>query len=224
MTGPRSPLGGPADDLLLAYRGTAYFLRWLAQLPEHAYDDSTGEHTVGVRRRTIAAVGYDARGWARLAEEVREGRVDPVTFGPGERQEALELGATQPPRALRHLVEHSAVHLRVEWRDLPAQAWAASGRDDRGRPLRMTDTPWLRACQTWISAVDLGTGASFSDFPASLVDRLLAEVGVHHEPGGGPARAERDGIAAVGAPADVLRWLIRGGESGLRLAAMETVP
>ena len=164
MTGARQALGGPAEDLLLAYRGTAYFLRALFALREAEYDAD--------RRRTIATVGYDARGWALLAERVREGASEPATFEPGEREAAIELGATLPARALRNLVEHSATHLRVEWRDLPVEGWRGSGRDAWGEPLPVATTPWLRARQTWAGAVELGTGASATDFPPALRSQL----------------------------------------------------
>lgn len=177
MTGGRTPLGGPAEDLLLAYRGTAYFLRFLAQLPEQAYDHPGHPDAPADRRTIIATVGYDARGWAGLAEAIREGSPGPATFAPGERDAAISLGASLPPRALRHLVEHSAVHLAVEWRDLPAEKWNGQGVDDRRAPIAIDHTPWLRARQTWFAAVDLGMGGSFSDFPASMIDRLRAEPG-----------------------------------------------
>ena len=176
MTGARSPLGGPADELLLAFRGTAYFLRWLALLPERAYDEPGAPSAERDRRTTIATVGYDARGWARLAEQLREGRPHPATFAPGERESSIASGATLPPRALRHLVEHSAVHLAVEWRDLPARAWHGIGLDEAGHPLAIADTPWLRARQTWLAAVDLGSGASVADFPSAVLDRLMVEA------------------------------------------------
>ncbi|WP_372983746.1 maleylpyruvate isomerase N-terminal domain-containing protein [Microbacterium sp.] len=177
MTGARAPLGGPAEDLLLAYRGTAYFLRFLAQLPEQAYDQPGPPDAPADRRTIIATVGYDARGWAGLAEAIREGAPAPTTFATGERDAAISLGASLPPRALRHLVEHSAVHLAVEWRDLPAEKWNGQGVDDQGAPIAIDRTPWLRARQTWLAAVDLGTGGSFSDFPRSLIDRLRSESG-----------------------------------------------
>ncbi|GAA1846122.1 maleylpyruvate isomerase N-terminal domain-containing protein [Agromyces salentinus] len=177
MTGARTALGGPTGDLLLAYRGTAYFLRWLAQLPERGYDQPGHPAAPADRRTIIATVGYDARGWANLAESLREERPLAATYAPGERAAAIVTGATLPPRALRHLVEHSAVHLAVEWRDLPVAAWNGFGVDDRGAPIAIARTPWLRARQTWLAAVDLGTGGSFSDFPTEVLDRLILETG-----------------------------------------------
>lgn len=177
MTGARAALGGPKDDLALAYRGTAYFLRLLAQLPERAYDEPGHPASPHDRRTTIATVGYDARGWATLVGAIRGKRGKAVTFASGERAAAISSGATLPPHALRHLVEHSAVHLTVEWRDLPAADWSCEGSDDQGVPLPISRIPWLRARQTWLAAVDLGWGGTFGDFPPALIDRLVAEQG-----------------------------------------------
>lgn len=168
MTGARTALGGPTEELLLAYRGTAYFLRWLAQLPERAYGQPGAADAPADRRTTIATVGYDARGWAHLAEALAAGESAPRAFSAGERDAAIELGATLPPRALRHLVEHSAVHLAVAWRDLPADDWHRAGLGADGERLWTSDVPMLRARQTWEAAVALGNGAHRDDFPPEL--------------------------------------------------------
>lgn len=209
MTGARTALGGPGEDLLLAYRGTAYFLRWLAQLPERAYDRPGHPQAPADRRTTIATVGYDARGWANLTEALRERRSDAATFARGEREVLISSGSTLPPRALRHLVEHSAVHLAVEWRDLPADAWSGHGVDDAGATLPVVRTPWLRARQTWLAAVDLGTGGTFTDFPASVIDRLITEHGgtiAQHQEG---YEVAWRGTVLTGTPASIARRMLR---------------
>lgn len=210
MTGARAALGGPRDELTLAYRGTAYFLRLLAHLPERAYDEPGHPAAPHDRRTTIAAVGYDARGWANLVEAARKNRRDAVTFTAGERSAAISSGATLPPRALRHLVEHSAAHLAVEWRDLPATDWSKEGRDDAGRPLPISRTPWLRARQTWLAAVDLGSGGTFADFPPALVDRLVAEQGASIIRRGDVHQVEWRGSTMNGSRTSIVRRMMRG--------------
>lgn len=210
MTGARTALGGPSADLLLAYRGTAYFLRWLALLPEAAYDEPGHYAAPADRRTTIATVGYDARGWANLAEGLRARHPYPATFPPGDRGVAISRGATLPARALRHLVEHSAVHLAVEWRDLPADAWEGRGVDDEGTPLPIDQTPWLRARQTWLAAVDLGSGGTFADFPPALLDRLIVEAGgtiTRHVNG---YQVEWSGSTLAGSPSRIAQSIVRG--------------
>lgn len=219
MTGARTARGGPADDLLLAYRGTAYFLRALSQLTEHDYDEPGDPAATDTRRRTIATVGYDARSWAQLTEAIREGHPDPSGFDDAERDEAIALGATLPPRALRHLVEHSATHLRVEWRDLPADRWHRTGRAAGNPPRPVTDLPLLRARQTWLAAVDLGTGASFTDFPPALVHTLLIHADADVHTSGEEVTAFQDGVTATGAAVGVARWLWRGDDRCVTITA-----
>jgi maleylpyruvate isomerase len=188
----------PADDLLLAYRGTAYFLRWLSLLSDDDYDRPGAADATESRRLTISRVGYEARGFARLAEhtrliaEARAAGTAPYAENSdsGERLfldaartadspagllEERELGATLPARALRYLVEHSAVQLSVEWRDLPDGLWDATGFDENGAELAPAASVWLRARRVWTAAVELGNGASWSDFPPGLADRITAD-------------------------------------------------
>lgn len=209
MTGARTALGGPAEELLLAYRGAAYFLRWLALLPESTYDEPGHPAAPADRRTMIATVGYDARGWANFAEGLRERNPRPHTFAAGEREAEISWGATLPPRALRNLVEHSAVHLAVEWRDLPADSWNGQGIDGEGNPLSIDQTPWLRARQTWLAAFDLGIGGSFSDFPTVMLDRLIDEHGGHLIPGEVGCRVEWRGSTVVGTRSSIARRMLR---------------
>lgn len=214
MTGRRTTQGAPVEDVLLAYHGTAYFLRLLAQLPEYAYHRPGHPDAPADRRTTIATVGYDARGWSALAAGLREGRSAVATFAVEDRERAIASGATLPPRALRHLVEHSAVHLAVEWRDLPADAWSRHGVDHDGVPLAVARTPWLRARQTWLAAVDLGMGGTFSDFPISLIDRLIDEQGgttTRHDDG---YHVQWRGMALTGTPASIARRMLRTPPAG----------
>ena len=214
MTGARMALGGPREDLTLAYHGTAYFLRCLMQLSENAYDEPGNPAAPADRRTTIATVGYDARGWANLAEGLREKRRDVATFAGGERDTLVSSGATLPAHALLHLVEHSAVHLAVEWRDLPAADWNGEGVDSEGRPLRISLTPWLRARQTWLAAVDLGSGGTFADFPPYLLDRFIAEQGGTILVQGADQIVDWRGSTLSGTPASIARRMLRGSGAG----------
>lgn len=216
----RNALGGPATDLLLAYRGTAYFLRWLSLLPESSYGETGHPLAPTDRRTTIATVGYDARGWATLAEGLRERRPAPATFQSGEREAAILQGATLPPRALRHLVEHSAVHLAVEWRDLPAAEWSGHGVDENGALLPADCTPWLRARQVWLAAVDLGNGGTFSDFPSALIERLIVNEGATIvRENDDEYRVEWNGSVLAGPLSRVAQSILRGSTSAQRLLA-----
>jgi maleylpyruvate isomerase len=92
--------------------------------------------------------------------------------------ENIELGATLPVHALRHLFRHSEVHLNVEWRDLTEAAWKASVRSLSGDLVPIETTPWLRAREIWIRALDLNNGGTILDFPAELRAEIDEKMGI----------------------------------------------
>ena len=93
-----------------------------------------------------------------------------------QRNEEIEFAATLPSQALRNLSDHAAIHLTVEWRDLPEDAWRSEVRTAQGRIVPVSETVWLRTREVWIHAVDLANGGRFEDFPPELLDALLADV------------------------------------------------
>ncbi len=139
----------PSETLLLARRGTAYFARVLNGLT----DD---ELMVAERAGAVAETGYHARGLAEALARLRTGQ-------PPDPPRAAKDAASLPARALRGLFQHSAVHLDVEWRDLPGAFW------DVRVPyfaVEAFQTPLLRAEFVWRAAVQIG-GRS-RDLPAEL--------------------------------------------------------
>ena len=95
---------------------------------------------------------------------------------PGSARPRSISASTLPPRALRNLFDHAAVHLSVEWRDLPDEGWDAGVRTLDGRIIPARETAWIRSREVWVHAVDLDNGGSFLDFPPDLLEALLAAV------------------------------------------------
>jgi maleylpyruvate isomerase len=198
----------PAKELAWARRGTAYFARKLRELRDDALT-APSLLPAWSRAHVIAHVGYNARALARLVEWARTGVEMPMYESAAARVAEIELGSTLPPRALRNLFDHAEVHLNVEWRDLTDEQWDAVVG---GTAIR--ETPWMRAREIWIHAVDLDNGGSFLDMPADFLDRLTPELA---EEAGLPA------VPTVGDPADVARWLASRG--ALRLGgALPHIP
>lgn len=166
----------PDRELAWARTGTAYFARSLMNLDNAGLREPSSLPGWS-NAALVAHVGYNARALARLVQWARTGVETPMYASMAQRAAEIELGATLPPRALRHLFDHSEVHLNVEWRDLPGPAWDHLVTTAQGRTVPARDTPWLRAREVWIHAVDLDPTASFLDFPAELVDRLIDDVG-----------------------------------------------
>jgi len=163
----------PARDLLWARRGTAYFARKLNELSDADLDAPSC--VVGWNRRHVVAhVGYHARHLARLVEAARRGVSVEMLQEPESQNENIEFGGTLPPHALRYLFEHSKVHLNVEWRDLDAAGWAGEIIALTRDIVPIKRTPWLRAREIWLRAIDLNNGGTLADLPSDLLKGISA--------------------------------------------------
>lgn len=161
--------------LLLARRGQAYFSRKLNELADE--DLAAPSLVPGWSRAHVAAhVGLNARALTRLTQWAATGVRTPMYASPTERDREIEFAATLPPRAIRTLSAHAAVHLTVEWRDLEPEAWHHEVRTALGRVVPVSRTVWMRTREVWVHAVDLANGGRFTDFPAELLDALLRDV------------------------------------------------
>lgn len=161
----------PARELAWARRGTAYFARILNELDDAALD---GPSLISgwSRRHLVAHVGYHARALCRVIAGTRSTEGEPMYPSFAARREQIEHGASLPSRALRHLFQHSEVHLSVEWRDLTDADWDERGADVDGEPFPLRQTPWYRACVVWWGGVFLATGARVGDLPSEMTERL----------------------------------------------------
>ncbi len=158
----------PARELALARSGTAYFARKLNELSNaELYEPS--KVPGWTRAHVICAVAYQARALARQVEAATAGvPIPPMQDAEWAELEDLDLGATLPPRALRHLFDHAAVHLDVVWRDLPGEAWELQAPDAEGRMRPLSAGAMERARLLWQGALDLGNGGRMKDLPPEL--------------------------------------------------------
>ena len=163
------------EALLQARRGTAFFARKLNELSD-ADLDGPSLLPGWTRRHVIAHIGYNARALARLVEWAATGVETPMYPSTEARDQEINFGATLPPIALRHLFDHSAIHLSVEWRDLPAEAWHHKIKTAQGRTVPAEETVWMRTREVWIHAIDLDNGATFADIPEPVLERLLNDI------------------------------------------------
>ena len=164
-----------AAALLLMRRGQAYWARKLNELHDDEFD-APSRVPGWTRRQLIAHVGFHARAVARVVESARTGIEQPPYDSLEQRAEEIDFGATLPTEALRNLCAHAAVHLNVEWRDLPEASWASEVRTAGGRLVPAAETVWMRTREVWIHAVDLDNGGRVTDFPPELVDALLDDL------------------------------------------------
>jgi maleylpyruvate isomerase len=164
-----------AARLLLARRGQAYFSRKLHELRDEDFDKPS--LLPGWSRRTVAAhVGLNARAVSRLVQWAATGVETPMYDSPTQRDDEIEFGATLPIQAIRNLSDHAAVHLNVEWRDLPEERWSAEVVTAQGRTVPVSETVWMRTREVWLHAVDLDNGARVEQFPPELIPLLLEDL------------------------------------------------
>ena len=166
--------GAPAADLALARAGTAYVARLLNDLPDAALGGAS-LRPGWTRAALFAALGCQARALARVVEGARTG-ICPATPGAGASAAEIALGATLPPRALRHLVSHAAIHLNVEWRDLDDAGWTRVVADGRGGTVSVAATPHIRAVALWQTALELDSGGRLRDVPAAIRNALAVRA------------------------------------------------
>ena len=163
------------EGLLQARRGTAFFARKLNELSDDELDGAS--LLPGWSRRHVTAhIGYNARAIARLVEWAATGVETPMYPSTEVRDHEIDFGATLSPIALRNLFDHSAVHLNVEWRDLPGESWHHKVKTVQGRPVPAEETVWMRSREVWVHAVDLDNGARFSDIPEPVLSWLLKDI------------------------------------------------
>lgn len=167
--------GAPAADLALARAGTAYVARLLNDLPDAALGGAS-LRPGWTRAALFAALSCQARALARLVESARTRVCPAMVPGPEASAAEIALGATLPPRALRHLVSHAAIHLNVEWRDLDDAGWTRIVADGRGEAVPVATTPRIRAVALWRTALELDSGGGLRDVPLAIRSALAVRA------------------------------------------------
>lgn len=120
------------------------------------------------------------------------------------------------------------------------EALRAVVKSARGRDIPASEIVWMRNREVWVHAVDLGTSASFAQFPESLLDALISEAASSfcaRDDAPSLKLIASDGagswlISNSGEPSDVegpkaelLAWMIgRSRGDGLRFATQDNLP
>ena len=161
--------------LQLVNEGTSYFDRVLDALPDAGL---TGASLLPgwTRQHVIAHVAFNAQALMRLVEWAATGVESRMYESTAAREAQINDGQHLPAGKLRALHRESAEALDAAWRGLSDEAWQAQVRMQSGPPFPAITTIWMRTREVWLHAVDLDSGASIDDFPANLVDHLLANV------------------------------------------------
>lgn len=158
----------PARELAWARAGTAYFARLLNGLDDASLAGPSA-NAGWSRRAIIAQHGYQTRRMGQFIGAAQQQKhPGTVAIALAVTPAEISLGTTLPARALRHLIDHTTVHLNVAWRDLSDADWGGVWHDQTGRQITMRDTPLIRARAIWQNALALDAGGRLRDLPDGL--------------------------------------------------------
>ena len=60
--------------------------------------------------------------------------------------------------------------------ELTPEQWSTEVVTAQGRTVRASETPWMRAREVMVHAVDLGAGATFADLPSDFLEALADDI------------------------------------------------
>jgi maleylpyruvate isomerase len=147
----------------------------LAGLHETGFDEATV--LPGWSRRHVTAhlaANGDAVG--NLVHWAASGEPTPMYSSPEQRAADIEKGSTRTGDELRAWFDDSAARLSEAMTALTPAQWSTEVVTAQGRTVPASETPWMRAREVMVHAVDLGTGTTFADLPSDFLEALCADV------------------------------------------------
>ncbi|MEU3711190.1 maleylpyruvate isomerase family mycothiol-dependent enzyme [Streptomyces catenulae] len=191
--------------LAWADRGTALCATALAGLSEEEYA-SPSALPGWTRKHLVAHLAANAEALGNLVRWAHTGEPTPMYASPEARAEGIAQGPRLSGAELTRWFTDSAAQLAAAMAALSESAWRAEVVTAQGRTVPAEETPYLRAREVLVHAVDLATGLTFADLPADFLRELEADIRARRGPGAVPEVA--------GARADVVAYLAGRSPSG----------
>ncbi|MER7584203.1 maleylpyruvate isomerase family mycothiol-dependent enzyme [Kitasatospora sp. NPDC097691] len=155
--------------------GTALCASAIAGLSEDEY--AAASALPGwTRKHLVAHLAANAEAIANLVHWARTGERTPMYGTPWERAAGIERGAGLGADELTRWFTESAANLAAAMSALPEEAWRAPVVTAQGRTVPASETPYLRAREVMVHAVDLATGVSFADLPDDFLRALEEDI------------------------------------------------
>lgn len=189
----------PADARRWVAAGTGLLLAEVADLDEAAFDGST--LLPGWTRKHLAAhVAANADAIGNLVSWAATGVETPMYRSAEERAAGIARGPGMTADELRSWLRTSAERLAEAMDGLEDAAWRREVVTAQGRTVPAGETPWMRAREVCVHAVDFDLGTGFADLPEDFLRALCDDI-----------RAKR-GLTApaelpAGPVAEVAAWL-----------------
>ncbi|GAA1955943.1 hypothetical protein GCM10009798_14060 [Nocardioides panacihumi] len=158
------------------------------------------------RKHLVAHVAANADAVGNLVRWAATGVETPMYRSPDERAAGIAKGPTMSACALDSWLHTSAEHLADAMGRLGAEQWRHEVVTAQGRTVPASETPWMRAREVCVHAVDLDRGVGFGDLPDDFNEALGEDIlGLRQARTGGPA--ELPAVVAAAPLAEVTAWL-----------------
>jgi maleylpyruvate isomerase len=163
------------DALGWAEHGTKLVHEALTGLDEIAFD-APSELPGWTRRHLTAHVAANADAVRNLVHWAATGQPTPMYSSSEQRDRDIETGSTRTGDELRAWFHASAAQLSDAMAALTPQQWRTEVVTAQGRTVPATETPWMRAREVMVHAIDLGIGTTFADLPPDFLEALVEDV------------------------------------------------
>jgi maleylpyruvate isomerase len=177
-------------------QGTQLIADAIAILDETAYADGTGLPDWS-RKHVVAHLAANAEAIGNLVHWAASGERTPMYSSTDQRAADIETGSRLSATDLSAWFTRSAATLGSAMDALTESHWATEVVTAQGRTVPASETPWMRAREVMVHAVDLGTGLTFTDLPADFLAALIVDI-----------RIKRGEVPEIDGPlADQAAWL-----------------
>jgi maleylpyruvate isomerase len=162
--------------------------RWMAEGTELLFTAVAGLGEAGfeegsllpgwTRKHLVAHVAANADAVGNLIHWAATGVETPMYRTPEERAAGIAKGPTMSACALDSWLHTSAEQLAEAMDRLTDAEWQHEVVTAQGRTVPATETPWMRAREVCVHAVDLARGVTFADLPADFNEALCEDIRV----------------------------------------------
>lgn len=176
------------DALRWASQGTARVERAVQSLESDEQFRRPSALPGWTRKHLIAHLAANADALCNLVHWAKTGEVTPMYASPAQCNADIEAGSAKPGPELDAWFDRSAEVLEGGWASMTDEQWDAPVVTAQGRTVPASETPWMRAREVMVHAVDLDAGVTFDDLPDDFCAALITDiVGRRSTAGNNPA-------------------------------------
>lgn len=153
--------------------GTQLVSKSLARVDDFTADTALPGWT---RAHLAAHLAANAEALGNLVHWAATGERTPMYSSPDQRADDIEKGSRRRGADLVAGFDSSAGALESAMDALTEDQWRATVVTAQGRDVPASETPWMRARELMVHAVDLDAGVTFDDLPTDFLEALVADV------------------------------------------------